>query len=198
MKLYTHPGSCSSAAHISLAESGLDFEIIKVDLRSDRNLPDGRHLSDVNPKGYVPALEHADGEYLTENVAILQYIADQSPDSRLAPANGTLERYHLQSWLGYVNSEVHKTIGTMFNPALPDEMKGAVLEKNGAQLSYINGHLADKDFLMGDQFTVADAYLFITLSWMPGFGVDLTNYPNIAAYEARIAERESVKRVKAA
>ncbi len=198
MKLYTHPGTCSSAAHISLAESGIDYEIVKVDIKGDRILPDGRHLNDVNPKGYVPSLEYADGKFLTENVAILQYIADQSPDSGLAPANGTMERYELQSWLGYVNSEVHKTFGAMFNPALPEEMKGPILEKNATQLRYIDGHLADRKFLMGDDFSVADAYLFITLSWMPGFGVDLSNYPNLAAYEARIAERESVKTVKAA
>ncbi len=198
MKLYTHPGTCSSASHISLLEAGLDFEVVKVDLHSDRKLPDGRTLGDINPKGYVPALELDDGTVLTENVALLQYIADLNPACGLAPANGTLERTRLQEWLAFVGSEVHKGVAPMFNPALPEEMKEPTLEKVGGRLSYINEHLDGKNYLVGDQFTVADAYLFIVLSWMPNFGIDFADYPNIAAYEARIADREHVKTVKAA
>ena len=199
MKLYTHPGTCSSASHIALLEAGLDFDVVKVDLHSDRKLPDGRTLSDVNPKGYVPVLELDDGTLLTENVALLQYIADQSPDAGLAPAAGTLDRTRLQEWLAFVNSEVHIGVAPMFNPALPEEMKAPTLEKVGSRLQLINEHLAGKDYLLGDQFTVADAYLFIVLSWMPNFGIDsAADYPNIAAYEARIADREHVQTVKAA
>jgi len=198
MKLYTHPGSCSSAAHICLVESGLDFDIVKVDLRSDRSIGDGRNLSDVNPKGYVPALELDDGEILTENVALLQYIADQAPQSRLAPANGSMERYRLQEWLGFINGEMHKGIAPMFNPDLPEEMKAPTLDRFGSRLAHVDAALAGKDYLLGDQFSVADAYLFIVLSWTGMFGIDLSAYPNLQAFQARCEAREAVKTVKEA
>ena len=117
MKLYTSPGSCSSASHIVLLEAGADFELVKLNLKTDRILPDGRHLNDINPKGYVPVLELDDGSMLTENVAILQYIADQYPDSKLAPPNGTIERTRLHEWLGFINSEIHKSLSNIFKSA---------------------------------------------------------------------------------
>ncbi|MFQ5660337.1 MAG: glutathione transferase GstA [Gammaproteobacteria bacterium] len=198
MKLYSHPGTCSSASHIALHEAGLEFELVKLNLRSDRKLPDGRNLADVNPKGYVPVLELDNGELLTENIAVLQYIADQNPESGLAPANGTMERYRLQEWLGYINSEVHKRCSLMFMPDIPDQVKEMMKEQLGVRLTYIDGKLADRDCLMGDQFTVADAYLFIVLSWAPMLAIDLSPYVNIGKYQARIAERDSVKSAKAA
>ncbi|GAA3528799.1 glutathione transferase GstA [Zobellella aerophila] len=193
MKLYSAPGSCSSAAHICLLETGLDFALVKVDLGGDRRLPDGRYLNDINPKGYVPALELDNGEVLTENVAVLQYIADQKPESGLAPANGTLARYRLQEWLGFVNSEVHKTLGLLFNPKLAEVAKPALLEKFGQRAAYLDQHLAAHQYLMGDQFTVVDAYLYIVLGWCPMLGADLTPYPRLNAYLTRVAQRASVK-----
>jgi glutathione S-transferase len=198
MKLYSHPGSCSSASHISLIEAGLDHETIELDLRSDRLLPDGRHLADINPKGYVPVLELDNGELLTENVAILQYIADQAPDSGLAPANGTLERYRLQEWLGYTNCEIHRILSFFMNPDLPQEMRESLTERVNNRIAYIDEHLADHSFIMGDQFTVADAYLFIVLSWTGMVNLDISQFSNIAAWQGRVGERESVKEALAA
>jgi len=196
MKLYSHPGTCSSAAHIALLEADLNFDLVKVDLYSDRKLPDGRTLSDVNSKGYVPALELDSGEVLTENVAVLQYIADQSPDSGLAPVAGSLERYRLQEWLGYVNCELHAGIGPMFNPDLPDEVKAKVLERFIGKLAHVENSLAGQDYLMGDQFTVADAYLFIVMTWTAMFDVNLPT--NISAFQERCLARPHVATVKAA
>lgn len=198
MKLYSHPGTCSSASHIALLESGLDFELIKVNLRGDRKLPDGRDFSEVNPKGYVPALELDNGEILTENIAILPYIADLNPDAGLAPATGSLERARMREWLGYINSEVHKVCSLLFAPDMPDKVKQTTKEKLGLRLAYIDEKLADNDYLLGDQFSVADAYLFIVLSWAPRLSFDLSRYTNLLTYQARIAERDSVKQVKAA
>lgn len=195
MKLYSHPGACSSASHIALLEAELDFDLVKLDLRSDRKLPDGRTLSDVNQKNSVPVLELDNGEILTENIAILQYIADQNPSSGLAPENGTLERYRLQEWLGYINFDLHAGIGPMFNPDLQDEVKAKVLEKFLGKLAYVEDALTAKDYLMGDQFTVADPYLFIVMSWTAMFDVKLP--PNIGAFQERCMARPHVTTVKA-
>lgn len=197
MKLYTAPGSCSSASHISLIESGLDYEAVMFNLRETRTLPDGRDLSAINPKGYVPVLELDNGEFLTENVAILQYIADQAPGSKLAPPNGTLERVRLQEWLAYINSEIHKTCALVFMPG-PDEIKDAARKRIMGRIGYIDEKLADKDFLMGGQFTVADAYLFIVLSWAPMIQLDLSGFANIQAYLDRVAGMDCVKRYREA
>ena len=197
MKLYSASGSCSMAANICLIEANLDFSVVKLSLAGDRRLPDGRHLNDINPKGYVPVLELANGEYLTENIALLQYIADQNPDANLAPANGTLARYHLQEWLGFVNSEVHKTLGLLFNPVFAKQVSAAIHEKFAPRAAYLNHHFTEHDYLMGAQFSVADAYLFVVLSWCPHLGVDLSPYPALTAYVARIAQRKSVKTVLA-
>ena len=197
MKLYTSPGSCSSASHIALLEAGADFELVKLNLKTDRILPDGRHLNEINPKGYVPVLELDDGSMLTENVAILQYIADQYPDSRLAPPNGTIERTRLHEWLGFINSEIHKGLSNFFNPNLPEEMRGFVIQRLNDRYEYINSQLKDKNYLLGEQFTVADAYLFIVSGWSPMLGYDLTPYENVLDWQARVGERETVKEVKA-
>ncbi len=197
MKLYSHPGSCSSAAEICLREADADFEHIKVDLRSDRKLPDGRSLDDINPKGYVPVLELDDGEIITENVAILQYIADQFPDAKLAAANGTLERTRIQEWLGYLNGEVHKGFGPLFYPGLPDAAKAMYREKLDQRLGYIEEQLSARDYLNGDQFSIADAYLFIILSWAPMVSYALSPFPNLLAYQARLSEREAIKQTLA-
>lgn len=193
MKLYSSPGSCSSASQICLLEAGIDCEVVKLDLHGDRQLPDGRHLNDINPKGYVPVLELDNGELLTENVAILQYIADQKPEAALAPPNGTLARSRLQEWLGFIAAEVHKSLGALFNPHLPADAKPVMVERFKQCAAYLDKQLANREFLMGDHFSVADAYLFIVLSWCPMLEVDLTPYPRLCAYRDRIAQRESVK-----
>ncbi|MBU3823873.1 MAG: glutathione S-transferase family protein [Candidatus Oceanisphaera merdipullorum] len=198
MKLYSAPGSCSMAAHICLLEAGLDFSLVKLSLTGDRSLPDGRHLSDINPKGYVPVLELDNGEYLTENIALLQYIADQKPAAQLAPAHGTLARYRLQEWLGFINSEVHKTLALLFNPTFVQQVRGSILDKFAPRAAYLDKHLSQHDYLMGKQFTVADAYLYVVLGWSPHLAVDLAPYPKLQAYLARIAARDSVKTVLAA
>lgn len=197
MKLYSHPGSCSSATEICLREAGADFEHIRLDLHGDRQLPDGRNFNDVNPKGYVPVLELDNGELLTENVAILQYIADQYPDAKLAPPNNTLERTRVQEWLGYLNSEVHKTCGPLIYPNIPDEVRDSFRERLNKRLKYIDEKLANQDYLSGDQFSIADAYFFIILGWAPMFAFDLSPYPNITAYQERLAERDSIKQTLA-
>jgi len=193
MKLYSATGSCSSAAHICLLEAGIPFERVVVDLRGERRLPDGRHLDDLNPKGYVPVLELDNGVVLTENVAILPYIADLKPASGLAPANGTLARVRLHEWLGYISSEVHKTLGALFNPQLPEDARPMVIERFQQRAGYIERQLGDQAYLLGEQFSVADAYLYIVLNWCPMLGVELTDAPRLQAYQARIAARGSVQ-----
>jgi glutathione S-transferase len=197
MKLYSSPGSCSSASHIALLEAGAEFELIKLNLGTDRLLPDGRHLNDINPKGYVPVLELDDGSLVTENIAILQYIADKYPLSKLAPANGTMECTRLHEWLGYINSEVHKSFGMFFIPALPDDMRTLFTKRIDGRLAYVDSSLSKTDFLLGDQFTIADAYLFIVCGWAPKLKYDLSSFENILAWQASVAERPAVKEVKA-
>lgn len=197
MKLYSAPGSCSSASHIALLEAGATFEVIKLDLRSDRKLPDGRHLKDINPKGYVPVLELDDGSLLTENVSVLQYIADQYPDSGLAPENGTIERYRLQEWLAFIGAEVHKPFGGFFNPELPAGMREIITNQLNGRFDYIDKQLQGKSFLMGDQLTVADCYLYIVSSWATMLNYDLSKYTNVLAWQKRVASRDSVQKATA-
>ena len=195
MKLYSHPGSCSSAIHMTLLESGLEFDVEKVDLFSDRVLGDGRNFNDINPKGSVPVLELDSGETLTEVCAILQYIADQCPDKALAPANGSLERTRLHEWLSYLNSELHMTLGAFFNPALEGPMRKAMEERLDARWKFIDGHLANNDYLLGNDFSVADVYLFIMTNWPGMVGMDISAYKNVGAFASRISERQSAKTV---
>ena len=197
MKLYSHPGSCSSAAHIALLEAGVPFEQIRINLRGDRKLPDGRDFSEINPKGYVPVLELDSGECLSEVVAILSYIADENPAAKLAPID-PLQRVHMLEWLCYINSEVHKGCSTLFSPDMPDGVKQTAGERLAMRLDYIDNALTGRDYLMGERFTVADAYLFIVLGWMPMLKFDLTPYKNFAAYRERIAGRAAVKDALAA
>ena len=198
MKLYTHPGSCSSAAHIALLEAGVNFEMVKVNLMGDRSLPDGRKLIDINPKGYVPVLELDNGEILTEIVAMLPYIADLKPAAGLAPAAGTLARTRLYEWLAYINSELHKGCSLLFAPDIPAEVKTTAKSKLATRLAYVDKFLADHNFLGGDRFNVADAYLYIVLSWAPHLSLDLSPYTNIARYQTRVAGRGSVTTAQAA
>lgn len=191
MKLYYMPGACSLAPHIALREAGLSFDLEKVE-RTKKTQSGADYLA-VNAKGAVPALGLEDGQVLTEAAVIQQYIADKAPTKKLAAAAGTQERYRLQEWLNYIASDVHKGIGQLFNPAMPDEYKNAV--KKGLaerQLPYLNEALAGRDYLLGD-FTVADGYLFTVLNWTNFHNIDLSAYPNIAAYMKRVAARPAVQ-----
>jgi len=194
MKLYYAPGACSLSPHIVLREAERRFDLERVDLKTHRTSSGGDYLA-INPKGYVPALQ-LDGPgspILTEGPAIVQYIADLAPDAHLAPPNGTFARYHLQEWLNFISTEVHKQFGPLFSAATPP----AVAERQRGQISrrflYLQDVLDDRAFLMGETFTVADAYLFVMLQWCGVHGIDLGLYPNLDDYESRIAARPAVQ-----
>lgn len=197
MKLYYSPSACSLSPHIALREAGLDFELVRVNL-AKHTLPDGSDFTRINPKGYVPVLELDDGSFLTEGTAIVQYIADLKPESGLAPAAGRFERYKLQEWLGFINSEVHKGFGPLFRPTTPDDYKATVRETLAKRFDYLAEHLAKNDFLMGTQFTVADGYLFTVLNWGQWTGVDISPWPALLAFLKRIGSRPSVIAAQAA
>ena len=197
MKLYYSPGACSFSPHLALREAGLDFELVRVDL-STHTLADGSDFSRINAKGYVPVLELDNGARLTEGPAIVQYIADQKPESGLAPKAGSFERYQLQEWLGFINSELHKGFGALFNPKTPEDYKATARQNLANRLSYVAGHLAKNDYLLGKQFTVADGYLFTVLNWGQWTGVDIKQWPALAAFQERVAARPSVRAAQAA
>ena len=192
MKLYFSPGACSLSPHIVLLEAGQQFTTERVDLRT-KLTASGADFRAINSKGYVPALELQDGTVLTEGVAIVQYIADLAPQSKLAPAPGTIERYRLIEWLSYISSEVHKSYSPLFKPGSSDEAKAAARTALGERLTWLSGQLEGRQFLMGDQFTVADAYLFTTLSWAGHVKFNLSDWPVMQAYAARIGERPAVQ-----
>jgi len=197
MKLYYLQGACSLASLISLIEAGAAFEPVAVD-RKTRKVPDGRDYTEVNPKGYVPALEFDDGDVLTENAAVLPYIADLNPSANLAPPVGTRARLRLQEWLGYLNSELHKNFSTLFNSAAPEAMKQIARDNIVRRTAYIEGKLGDKPFLLGDSFSVADAYLYVILSWRQKVGVDLSQFPKVTALYDRIRARPAVQSARKA
>ncbi|MBX3632456.1 MAG: glutathione transferase GstA [Acidovorax sp. SCN 68-22] len=192
MKLYYSPGACSLSPHIALHESGLAHTSVLASTKSHK-LQDGTDYYGINPLGYVPLLELDDGTRLREGPAIVQYIADQAPDKHLAPANGTLARYQLQSWLNFISTEVHKGFSPLFNPATPEEYKTMARAKLRERLQWVDGELAGKQYLMGEQFTVADGYLFTVTNWAPHVQVDLAGLSNLAAYRERVAARPAVQ-----
>jgi glutathione S-transferase len=193
MKLYYSQGACSLSPHIVAREAGIDLELEKVNTKL-HTYDGGADYYKVNPKGYVPALEISAGEVLTEGPAIVQYLGDQKPASGLVPPAGTLERYRLQEMLGYINSEIHKTYSPLFNSATPAETvedRKAYLKK---RYKLIDEKLASKQYLFGDKFTAADAYLFTVTSWAPHVKLDLSEFANLAAFQKRVAERPAVQR----
>jgi glutathione S-transferase len=192
MKLYYLKGACSLASYISLCEAGLKFEGVAVD-RQTRKAADGADLNQLNPKGYVPVLQLDNGEVLTENVSVLQYIADQAPNSKLAPAAGTFPRYRLMEWLGFLNGEVHKSVSPCFNPAATEEVKTFAKNNLTRRLDWLDKSWGSKQFLMGDQFTVADAYLWVVFGWLKGVGFDTSRWPNLKAFHERVAQRPAVQ-----
>ncbi|MBB3180360.1 glutathione transferase GstA [Variovorax sp. Sphag1AA] len=192
MKLYYSPGACSLSPHIALREAGLAFEPVLASTKSHK-LQDGTDYYGINPLGYVPMLELDDGTRLREGPAIVQYVADQVPNKNLAPANGTLSRYRLQEWLTFIGTEIHKTFSPLFNPNIADEAKAVFKDKLKSRYEWLNGQLADKQFLMGDHFTVADGYLFTVTNWTKPMNIDLSAFPNVTAWHARVAARPAVQ-----
>jgi len=197
MKLYFSPGACSLASHIALLEAALPFTADKVDMRT-RQTSDGRDFTTVNPNGYVPSLELDNGEILNEGQAILQYIADQKPGAQLAPSAGTMPRYRLIEWLSFISSELHKGFGPLLRPGGPEDTKTSIRDKLGLRLGYVAKHLASRQYLVGDHFTVADAYLYTILTWTRIAGIDLSAWPVLAAYRDRIQQRPAVQAARAA
>ena len=192
MKLYYSPGACSLSPHIALQEAGLAYTPVLASTKSHK-LQDGTDYYTINALGYVPVLELDNGERLREGPAIVQYIADQVPDKKLAPANGTLERYRLQEWLTFIGTEVHKGFSPLFVPTTPEDYKPQVRERLLGRLQWVDGELAHKPYLMGEQFTVADAYLFTVSNWCGHVGVDISGLKHLAAYRERIAARPAVQ-----
>ncbi|QXL85547.1 glutathione transferase GstA [Comamonas sp. NLF-1-9] len=193
MKLYYSAGACSLAPHIVLEESGLKYEAISAPTKT-KVLPDGSDYRKVNPLGYVPYLVLDDGSGVREAAVVVQYIADQVPEKKLAPAMGTRERYELMSWLNFIATEVHKSFSPLFQPGMPDAAKDLAKEKIGARLKWVDGELAGKQYLMGQEFSVADAYLFTVTNWTKPMQIDLSPYPNVVAWRERMAARPAVQR----
>jgi len=192
MKLYFSPGACSLSPHIVARELGIELTLDKVDTGA-KKLSGDRDYYAINPKGYVPALELDDGQLLTEGPAIVQYLADKKPDAKLVPPNGTLERYRMQEMLGYINSEIHKTYSPLFNSKTGAEQRQereAYLRK---RYPVIDKALAGKSYLFGEGFSVADAYLFTVTNWATFLKIDLTEFPNLVAFQKRVAARPAVQ-----
>lgn len=195
MKLYYLAGACSLASYISLIEAGQKFEGVPVD-RGTRKTPDGRDYGSINPKGYVPALELDDGSVLTENVAVLCYISTLDASGRLAPKIGTPGFFRVLEWLGYISSEIHKAVGAIFRPTTSEEAKQAAREQALVRLRLVEKNLVDKPFLTGENFTVADAYLYVVLSWQARLGLDISGMPKLTAYYERCRARPSVQQAR--
>ena len=192
MKLYYSPGACSLSPHIVLHEADLQHETVMVSTKSHK-LQDGTDYYGINPLGYVPFLVLDNGDTLHEGPAIVQYLADLAPEKNLAPANGTVARYHLQEWLNFIGTEVHKGFGPLFNPATPEDYKPLARASVLKRLAWVNEQLANKTYLMGDQFTVADAYFFTVTGWAQFVGLDISELENIQAYRERILARPAVQ-----
>jgi glutathione S-transferase len=192
MKLYYAPGACSLSPHIVARELGIPVELKKVNTK-DKTIEGGGDYWKVNGRGYVPALELDNGEILTEGPAIVQYLADQKPDAGLAPKSGTFERCRLQEWLNFLTSEVHKQFSPLFKPNTPDDYKKIARENIATRFDWLDKQLAGKEYLMGRQFTVADAYAFVLIGWSKFQGIDLARWPNLAAYHKRVGARPNVQ-----
>lgn len=197
MKLYFSPGACSLSPHIVLREAGFSFDLERVNL-ADKKTASGADFRATNPKGYVPALQLDNGELLTEGPAIVQYLADQAPEKQLVPAAGTMERYRLMEWLNFLSTELHKGFSPLFKPHMPDEAKKLARETLALRLEVVAKQLEGKSYLTGEQFTVADAYLFTILGWAGKVDVDLSRWPVFAAYRERVAARPAVQAALAA
>lgn len=192
MKLYYFPGACSLAPHIVLCETGLAHTLEKVDL-TNKTTESGDDFLTINPKGFVPTLQLDNGQILTEAQVIVQYIADQAPDKHLVPLAGSLARYRVMEWLGYISTDLQKGFGPLFNPETTDATRATVHANLARQFDYVASRLEAAEYLVGDRYTIADAYLFTVLSWAPFVEVSLADWPELQAYLARIAQRPAVQ-----
>lgn len=193
MKLYYSPGACSLSPHIVLREAGLPFDLVKVDPKTKKT-EQGEDFLAINPKGYVPALQLDNGERLTEGPAIVQYLADQVPEKKLAPANGSFERSRLQEWLNFITAELHKSFSPLFTPTTPEDYKPIAKQSLIRRLTHVDQALGNskKPFLLGDTFTVADAYLFTVVNWAGFVGLDIKSLNTLAEFQGRVRERPAV------
>jgi glutathione S-transferase len=192
MKLYYSPGACSLSPHIVLNEAGLKHTLCKTDTR-EKTIEGGGDYTKINPLGYVPALELDDKTVLTEGPAIVQYIADQVPDKKLAPSQGSPQRYRLQSWLNFISTELHKNFSPLFSAEVPDGAKKFFKDRLATRFAYLDGHLAKNQYVMGNAFSVADAYAFTVLNWTQPLKIDLSPYSNIQSFQKRIGARPAVQ-----
>jgi glutathione S-transferase len=192
MKLYYKTGACSLATRIVLEEVGASYQSEKVDLKTKKT-DSGKDYKQINPKGSVPALELDNKEVLTEGAVIMQYIADQYPDKKLVPKNGTFERYRLQEWLNFIATDLHKGFSPLFNVAYNEDVKKEFRKNLTPKFDFLAERINGKTFVMGGQFTIADAYLFTILSWSEHVGIDLTKWPKIMGYYETIHNRPAVQ-----
>jgi glutathione S-transferase len=192
MKLYFSPGACSLSPHIALCEAGLAFEAVPVNIRTHA-LADGTDYYTIHLKGYVPLLELDDGARLSEGPAILQWIADQVPDKQLAPVATSLDRYRLQEWLNFISTEIHKQFSPLFNPAMPEQAKALFRHKVLDRLAHVDHHLADREYLLGSRFSVADAYLYTVARWTAPLSLDISELAHLGAFMGRMAARPGVR-----
>ena len=193
MKLYYSPGACSLSPHIVACEAELSIELVKVDLQN-KLTESGEDFRQLNPNGYVPLLILDDGNRLSEGPAIVQYLADLAPDKKLIPPAGTFERYQLQQWLNFISTEIHKSFSPLFNAAAPEAAKQLAIATLTTRLTIVAEQLASQPFLLGDHFSVADVYLFVTLSWGQYVNVDIFRWPTLARYADKISERPAVQK----
>jgi len=193
MKLYYSPGACSLSPHIVACEADLPIELVKVDLQS-KLTESGEDFRQLNPNGYVPVLILDDGNRLTEGPAIVQYLADLAPDKKLIPPAGTFERYQLQQWLNFISTEIHKSFSPLFNPVAPEAAKQLAIDTLMTRLETVAERLSSQSFLIGENFSVADAYLFVTLSWGQYVNIDISRWPALARYADKISERPAVQK----
>jgi glutathione S-transferase len=192
MKLYYMKGACSLASYISLTDAGIKFEAAEVDHKTHKTRDREEDLNAINGKGYVPVLRLDNGEILTENVAVLSYIGDLNPAAKLAPPAGTFERYRLLEFLAYIGSEIHKNFGPLFDPKGSEDVKRFVRGNLNKRLAWLEQALGSRPFLMGTEFSVADAYLYVVLSWTGHLGIDLGQWPALKAHNERVGARPSV------
>jgi glutathione S-transferase len=192
MKLYFAPGACSLSPHIVLREAGQTFVLVPVDLK-EKKTKDGKDFSKINPKGQVPTLETKDGDIITEGPAIVQYVGDQAPASKVMPACGSKERYKVQEWLNFITSELHKNFSPLFRPTTPDAYKQIAKENLTGRFKLIDEQLAGRQYLLGDTFTAPDAYLYVMTRWAQRLEFDLGQWPNVKAFAARVEARPKVQ-----
>ncbi|MEO7850997.1 MAG: glutathione transferase GstA [Rubrivivax sp.] len=192
MKLYYSPGACSLSPHIVLREAGVDFDAVRTSTKT-HTLEDGADYYAINPRGYVPLLELDDGQRLTEGPVIVQYIADRVPDKKLVAPAGTMQRYRQMEWLNFIGTEVHKGFSPLFNPAMPEEAKQLARDKVSSRLAWVDEQLQGKDYLMGDSFSLPDAYLFTVANWAKPVGLDISALKNLGAFMSRMAARPAVQ-----